>query len=163
MGAWDRRFENRIERELAEQKTKGILEAPSAYDNGHLVPPTQWAAGDVRASIPPLGLREYWYPALPANKVGSKPLFWTMLGDEMVFFRDAQGEVVRAGKLDARGAHGGPRPLARQRYYPAINDPTGPDPAPCYRQRRDYGESETVPLVLEGREVAHIPVRDVLP
>ena len=94
MGAWDRRFENRIEKELAEQKTKGILEAPSAHDNGHLVPPTQWAAGDVRASIPPLGLREYWYPALPASKVGRKPLFWIMLGDEMVFFRDAQGEVV---------------------------------------------------------------------
>jgi phenylpropionate dioxygenase-like ring-hydroxylating dioxygenase large terminal subunit len=94
MGAWDRRFENRIEKELAEQKTKGILEAPSAYDNGYLVPPTQWVAGDRRALIPPLGLREYWYPALPASKVGSKPLFWIMLGDEMVFFRDAQGEVV---------------------------------------------------------------------
>ena len=72
MGAWDRRFENRIEKELAEQKTKGILEAPSAYDNGHLVPPTQWAAGDVRASIPPLGLREYWYPALPAEQGGQQ-------------------------------------------------------------------------------------------
>jgi Uma2 family endonuclease len=42
-------------------------------------------------------------------------------------------------------------------------DPTGPDLMPCYRQRRDYHIGESVPLVIEGREVAQIPVRDLLP
>jgi Uma2 family endonuclease len=32
-----------------------------------------------------------------------------------------------------------------------------------YRQRRDYGADDTVPLVLDGREVATIPVRELLP
>ena len=37
MGAWDRRFENRIEKELAEQKPKGILELDGSTVNelGH--------------------------------------------------------------------------------------------------------------------------------
>jgi Uma2 family endonuclease len=42
-------------------------------------------------------------------------------------------------------------------------DPSGPDPDPCYRQRRDYGITEEVPLVLDGQEVGRIPVRDLLP
>ncbi len=33
--------------------------------------------------------------------------------------------------------------------------------APAYRQRRDYGLEESVPLVLDGKEVARIPVRDL--
>jgi phenylpropionate dioxygenase-like ring-hydroxylating dioxygenase large terminal subunit len=48
----------------------------------------------LRQAIPRLGLREYWYPALPASKVGRKPVYWVMLGDEMVFFRDEQGAVA---------------------------------------------------------------------
>jgi Uma2 family endonuclease len=42
-------------------------------------------------------------------------------------------------------------------------DPTGPDPAPAYRQRRDFGPADEVPLVLDGTEVGRIPVRDLLP
>jgi Uma2 family endonuclease len=42
-------------------------------------------------------------------------------------------------------------------------DPTGPDPAPGYRQRRDYRPGESVPLILDGQEVDQIPVRDLLP
>ncbi|HZY89283.1 MAG TPA: Uma2 family endonuclease [Gemmataceae bacterium] len=42
-------------------------------------------------------------------------------------------------------------------------DPTGPDPAPAYRQRRDFGPADEVPLVLDGAEVGRIPVRDLLP
>jgi Uma2 family endonuclease len=34
--------------------------------------------------------------------------------------------------------------------------------APAYRQRRDYTAGESVPLVLDGREVARIPVRELL-
>jgi hypothetical protein len=38
------------------------------------------------------------------------------------------------------------------------------DPSPTgYRQRNDYRSDESVPLVLEGREVAKIPVADLLP
>ena len=49
---------------------------------------------DVRSLIPPLGLREYWYPALPAKGVGSKiPVGLRLLGTNLVFFRDANGEV----------------------------------------------------------------------
>jgi Uma2 family endonuclease len=44
-----------------------------------------------------------------------------------------------------------------------FTDPTGPDPEPCYRQHRDYRSDEEVTLVLDGREVARIPVRDLLP
>ena len=49
---------------------------------------------DRRSLIPPLGLREYWYPALPAKDVGwKKPVGLKMLGTELAFFRDKQGEV----------------------------------------------------------------------
>lgn len=50
--------------------------------------------GDRRAALPPLGLREYWYPALPARRVGrKKPVFWKMLGEELAFFRNDEGQV----------------------------------------------------------------------
>ena len=32
-----------------------------------------------------------------------------------------------------------------------------------YRQRRDYGEADDVPLVIGGQEAARIPVRELLP
>jgi Uma2 family endonuclease len=35
--------------------------------------------------------------------------------------------------------------------------------SPGYRQRRDYGLAESVPLVLAGREIAQIQVRDLFP
>lgn len=94
MGAYIRAFENRIERELTRNKSKGLLERPRIEDLA-AQPESDGlrAANDRRSLIPPLGLREYWYPALPAHRVGKKPLFWTMLDDEMVLFRDKQGEV----------------------------------------------------------------------
>lgn len=49
---------------------------------------------DRRSQIPPLGLREYWYPALPAKAVGwKKPVGLRMLGTDLVFFRDKNGQV----------------------------------------------------------------------
>jgi hypothetical protein len=51
-------------------------------------------------------------------------------------------------------------PARRLEVY---TDPTGPGDSPDYRQRRDYGPDEDVPLVLDGREVGRIVVRDVLP
>jgi hypothetical protein len=35
--------------------------------------------------------------------------------------------------------------------------------SPVYRQRRDYGPAESVPLVIGNRELAQIPVSDLLP
>jgi phenylpropionate dioxygenase-like ring-hydroxylating dioxygenase large terminal subunit len=95
MGALDRRFEARIERQLEVRKQKGVPAGASpARANGATPGASPWAPGDRRAEIPPLGLREYWYPALPLRKVGRKPRFWTLLGDELVFFRDKAGAVV---------------------------------------------------------------------
>ncbi len=49
---------------------------------------------DRRSGIPPLGLREYWYPALPAKDVGWKePVGLKLLGTDVVLIRDAEGQV----------------------------------------------------------------------
>jgi Uma2 family endonuclease len=40
---------------------------------------------------------------------------------------------------------------------------TGIDPNPEYRHRHDYGLDDLVPLMIEGRQVARIAVRDLLP
>ena len=42
-------------------------------------------------------------------------------------------------------------------------DPTGPVDEPDYRQRRDYGPTGMIPLVLDGVEVGTLAVRDLLP
>ena len=48
-----------------------------------------------RERIPALGLKEYWYPALPAKEVGRrKPVERKLLGERLVFFRDTNDEVV---------------------------------------------------------------------
>jgi len=41
-------------------------------------------------------------------------------------------------------------------------DPRG-GRTPAYRQRRDYGPDEEIPLVLKGQEIAQLRVRDLLP
>jgi Uma2 family endonuclease len=50
-----------------------------------------------------------------------------------------------------------------QSLVEVYTDPSGPDANPGYRQRHDYGLEDAVPLVLDGREVARIPVRNLLP
>lgn len=48
---------------------------------------------DVRTQIPPLGMREYWYPAMPARKLGSrKPVGIKLLGEDVVVFRGQGGD-----------------------------------------------------------------------
>jgi Uma2 family endonuclease len=42
-------------------------------------------------------------------------------------------------------------------------EPTGPGRTPRFRQRRYHGVAKTLPLILDGREIAQIPVRDLLP
>lgn len=59
-----------------------------------------------RERIPAIGLKEYWYPALPAKKVGRrKPVEIQLLGEKLVFFRDDKDEVVAVhGTCPHRGA-----------------------------------------------------------
>jgi len=42
-------------------------------------------------------------------------------------------------------------------------DPTGPSDWPDYRMRADLGPEDALALVLDGREIARIAVRDILP
>jgi Uma2 family endonuclease len=48
-------------------------------------------------------------------------------------------------------------------HIEVYTDPTGPDAEPRYRQRQDYGPDDSIPLVLDGKEIDRIPVRDLLP
>ena len=50
-----------------------------------------------------------------------------------------------------------------ERRLEVYSDPTGPSEAPEYRHRQDYGPDDAVPLVIDGREVGRIAVRDLLP
>ena len=51
-------------------------------------------------------------------------------------------------------------PEARLEVY---TSPGGPPEKPDYDKRCDHVASEEVPLVIEGREVARLSVRDLLP
>jgi hypothetical protein len=42
-------------------------------------------------------------------------------------------------------------------------DPTGLADEPAYRQRQDYGAADQAPVLIEGREIGRIVVRDLLP
>lgn len=42
-------------------------------------------------------------------------------------------------------------------------EPSGPAEQPDYRQQQHYGPADTVPVVIEGREVGRLVVRDLLP
>ncbi len=49
------------------------------------------------------------------------------------------------------------------RQIEVYTDPTGSVEQPDYRQRRDYGPTDAVPVVIDGREVGQIPVDELLP
>jgi Uma2 family endonuclease len=51
----------------------------------------------------------------------------------------------------------------RERQVEVYTDPTGPASQPAYKTRRDYAETDAVPLVLDGTEIAKIPVVELLP
>jgi Uma2 family endonuclease len=50
-----------------------------------------------------------------------------------------------------------------ERQIEVCTDPTGPIDSPDYRHRRDYGADNAVPVVLDGVEVARLPVLQLLP
>jgi phenylpropionate dioxygenase-like ring-hydroxylating dioxygenase large terminal subunit len=43
---------------------------------------------------PKLGFREYWYPGIAARRVRGRPVRLTILGEELVLFRDEAGRVA---------------------------------------------------------------------
>jgi Uma2 family endonuclease len=49
------------------------------------------------------------------------------------------------------------------RRIEVYTDPTGPDPNPDYRRREEFGTEAEVPVVIEGREVGRLAVRELLP
>ena len=60
--------------------------------------PVRWSIEpserDVRRFIPPAGLKEYWYPAIEARKVGKKPVGMKICDEQVVFFPGKEkGEV----------------------------------------------------------------------
>jgi Uma2 family endonuclease len=48
-------------------------------------------------------------------------------------------------------------------HIEVYTDPTGPDEKPAYRQRRDYGPADEVPVIIESCEIGRIAAREVLP
>ena len=70
MGAYLKLRERLIERRLSAEATRGVV-APAATPNASVTAPS-----DMRADIPRLGLREYWYPALPVRRLSKRrPLY----------------------------------------------------------------------------------------
>lgn len=64
-------------------------------------------AGDIRHMIPKLGLRNYWYPAVPLRRVPKgRPVKVSLLGEDLVFFRtkDNQNAVALTDVCPHRGA-----------------------------------------------------------
>jgi nitrite reductase/ring-hydroxylating ferredoxin subunit len=51
-------------------------------------------ASDLRELIPPVGLTEYWYPALRDSEIKSKPVPLKIMSEDLVFFRGKSGEVA---------------------------------------------------------------------
>jgi Uma2 family endonuclease len=51
----------------------------------------------------------------------------------------------------------------QDRIVEVYTDPTGPQDDPEYRQRRDYGIGDAVPLILDGVEMGRIAVSDLMP
>lgn len=43
-----------------------------------------------------------------------------------------------------------------------FTEPSGPAEVPGYRTRREYGPNEEVPVILDGREVGRIPVKEII-
>ena len=61
------------------------------------------ATKDIRRLAAPLGLREYWYPAIEDRKVKNKPVGLKLLGDDVVFFRGKSGVAALWNVCPHRG------------------------------------------------------------
>ena len=60
---------------------------------------------DRRDLIPELGLKEYWYPAIPASRVGKRKTdLVKLLGEEVAFFQGKNGVAAITNACPHRGA-----------------------------------------------------------
>ena len=87
------------------QQVTGLESASNVRNHAeNKVPPR--STDDIRALIPVLGLKEYWYPAIKDKRVGwKKPVFLRMLGENLCLFRGKSGSVVAlANACPHRGA-----------------------------------------------------------
>jgi Uma2 family endonuclease len=50
-----------------------------------------------------------------------------------------------------------------ERCVEVYTDPTGPADEPDYRQRQAYGETDSVPIILDGTEIGKLEVKAMLP
>lgn len=161
MGAVLRWRERRIERRLRRDAPRGVRSPSSERDDVlHQIDESDLES-DLRRGVPRLGLREYWYPMIPARRVrAGRPLFWKMLGDEIVLFRDAQGEVaalsdvcphrgasLSAGRCDFQGTVSCP-------YHGAVFDERG-----SCRAFIAEGPASRMPDILEARSYPTIALR----
>ena len=48
-------------------------------------------------------------------------------------------------------------------HVEGYTDPTGPDAWPVYRVRQDYHLADSVPFIIDGRDVGSISVHELLP
>src|ERR1700733_8747556 len=61
------------------------------------------SATDLRRALPPLGLREFWYPAGLSREFGRSPVARKLLGAELVFLREAGRVHALADRCPHRG------------------------------------------------------------
>ena len=71
-----------------------ILDRGKSHDRAP-ARPSALTPTEMRDRVPALGLREYWYPALPDREVGARtPAKVSLLGDDVCLFRGATGAVA---------------------------------------------------------------------
>ena len=57
-------------------------------------------SGDIRHLVPPLGLRNYWYPAILERRIPRRrPIQVNMMGEEIVLFRGTSGQPVALSSI----------------------------------------------------------------
>jgi nitrite reductase/ring-hydroxylating ferredoxin subunit len=71
------------------------------------------SVSDLRAELPRLGLRNFWYPATLSKKIAGKPVSVKLLGEEIAFFRDGAKVVALHDRCPHRGL---PLSCGQQRY-----------------------------------------------
>src|SRR5262249_20909780 len=77
---------------------------PSRHPSMRAIPPAASVDPYERDGVPPLGFRNYWYPALRALSLGKKPRRVTMLGENIVLFRESGKPFALADRCAHRGA-----------------------------------------------------------
>lgn len=110
-------------------------------------PESQPVVSSWREDIPACGLREYWYPAILARKVGRrKPVGVRLLGENVVFFRDRDGKIVALQDLCA---HRGTRLSGGVCHFP------GTVSCPYHGWTYD-AQGKCVAVLVEGPD-SHVP------